>query len=219
MNWTKINETANLMVIVLQLVVLYFCFRKMKASKWVIILFINFLVMSILDVCIFYCYKFLDINLHWIDPFYLFINVFCIPLFVYYSLNNPHAKRYTLWVQILLGIFIIVRMFIRHNFTSYDQWTWLVLQIVLALLLLFNLYFIFTNTRKLLRKNPLLNINFGFFLMYFIPILSNFLQYHLFNTSPSYYQIALLVSNVTGFVALFIIVRGLRMLRVPNQNN
>ncbi len=213
MNWTKINEISNLTAILLELVAMYVSFLKLESNQWIKILFFNFLIMSILDISVFYCYKFLDINLHWIDPFYIFINILSIPLFIFYSLTNQKARRYVILTQVLLFIFVIVRMIIRNNISSYDQWTWLILQIVMTFLLLYSTYFVFTDTKKVLFKNSLLNVNLAYILMYFMPLLSNFFQYEFFDTSEDYYQISLLILNVTACLALLIIIGGILKLR------
>ncbi len=213
MNWTQINEEVNLFAVFLGIFPMITALYKYNKNKWVKFIFFFFLAVTFLDVIVFYHYKFLDNTLHWIGPYYVFNVMLFIPLFLYFSNENTVFKRIIVYSQGFLLIIIVIRMLFFTDFTSYDEWTWLSLQINFQILTLTSLFFEFKKTNKPTARNPLVFINVGLLIIFFVPMLSSLLQKKLYEASPDYYQMSLLVLNSSSVLGYTLILKGLTLVK------
>lgn len=198
-----------------QLVLVVIAIRVYSAMSWSKYLFYYFLGLSILDIITFCVYKFLGQDSYYLSPFYLFVSFIPFSIIYYLGLSNTLVKKVIAIVTVFLSLLFLLKFVFFVQWNLYNIENNLVLKIykIIVCLLAFN--FFLKDASKSLLKMPLFLITFGFFIIGVVPIISDFIRERLFETSPEYFQISLMIINITAIIAYYLMGKGLVLLRKP----
>lgn len=195
------------------LIPLLFAFKGSRFSLLHQILFFHFSVGFLLDVITFCIYFFYDENSYWLTPFY-YANFFgVVSYFLFKSTNIVLLKRALPWIIAVGLVVLFLRVFWFIGLTKYDAQAWFGIQVYFICL------HIIIMRKELFKlnitpfRNPFFLISAGFIIGCVFPLISGLLQYKLYETSPDYFQISLIILNLSFVVANLIIGRGIYLLR------
>jgi hypothetical protein len=208
MEIVQINETFNLLAILTGLVPVGIAIFFRKKDNWLTYLIWLFIIVTLLDITTFIVYKFLKQNIQWISPFYMFVIVVLLPIYFYHAIKETYLKKILILFQVIALLALTSKFVFSPNFSKYDQWSWLGIQIYIEILCIFNLFFVFRNLRSV-TNNPHLYVSIGLFFMFFTPMFSSFFQDELYKTSPYYYQISLIILNFSSIISYLIVAVGI----------
>ena len=214
-NWTLINEITNLIAVAVQLVLVVIAIKFYSAMSWSKYLFYYFLGLSILDIITFYVYKFLGQDSYYLSPFYLFTSYIPFAFLYYFALPNKILKRGIIIVTGVLSSLFLFKLTLLVQWNAHNIENSFLVKIYKIIVCLIAFNFILKDASKSLVKTPLFMVTMGFFMNSMIPIVSDFIRKHLFETSPEYFQISLMIMNITAIIAYYLMGRGLVLLRKP----
>jgi hypothetical protein len=212
MNWTKINEICNVVATVTTLLPLFFATRNIRFSSANRLIFSYLLISFILDCITFYIYKAFNKNSYWLTPFYFINNFLILSLFFQEtSLDNLLKKRLPLFI-IIGCLFLISRILFFKAMIKYDEISWFFIQTYFIILCLYIIRDQTITSKKALSRNPLFLIPLGVFIYSFLPLFSGLIQSKLYAASPDYFQISLIILNISNILSYFLMARGIYFL-------
>ena len=213
MDWTEVNEISNLLSIFTSFIPFFIAAKGFNISNLHKLLFIYYLADILLNVSTFIIYKFYDYDSYWLDPLYYVNFLGVISLFIYKSTNITILKRGILFLAPLGLLAALYRAFAVVNLKQYDEYSWFCIQAYFVIIHLIVIRKELLNPKILVSKNPLFLISSGFLIACIFPIVSGILQHKLYEMSPDYFQISLIVLNLSFIVSNLIIARGIYFLR------
>lgn len=201
MNWEKINEYLNLIAMFSAAFPLLYGIRKWYYSTVAKLLIFYFAFGLVLDSMTFYIYKFLDQNSYWSAPLYYFNYFFILSWILYLLLKNHIFSKYLVYLIAAGFTFLSSRLIFFNNINTYDNIAYFSIQLYFVLVCLIIFFIQSQKTKIKIFNSPLTLISAGIFLNCLLPLISNLLQYNLYETSPVYFQIALIILNLSAIVA------------------
>jgi hypothetical protein len=212
MNWTKINEICNVVATATTLLPLYFITKKLRGSLADTILFCYLLFSFILDSLTFYIYKVLDQNSYWLTPFYFINNFIILSCFFQKSSNDTFIEK-RLPIFIVIGsLFLIIRILFFKAAIRYDEISWFAIQVYFIIMSLYIIRNQAFTIKRQLSQNSIFLISLGVFIYSFFPLFSGLIQSKLYATSPDYFQISLIILNISNILSYILMARGIYFL-------
>lgn len=198
-----------------QLVLVVIAVRVYSATSWSKYLFYYFLGLSILDIITFYVYKFLGQDSYYLSSVYLFTSYLPFAFLYYHALPNKMLKGGIFIVTGLLSSLFLLKMTFLVQWNEHNIENNFLVKIYKIIVCLIAFNFILKDASKSLVKTPLFMITMGLFINSTIPIVLDFIREYVFETSPEYFQISLMIINITAIVAYYLMGKGLVLLRKP----
>ncbi len=212
MSLVTLNEFLNILMMVTSFLLVLFSYSKIKYTKQARFIFMYLLLGVVVDSITFYFYKIKNQNSYWLTPFY-FLQFFVLLSFAFRSFLNEYYQKKAMVFLIFLGIFLLIcRYFFFDYINNYDNIAWFFIQLYYVVLCLVFFYFQTKFTKSTLYRNSFFIFTLAVFINCLMPLLSNLLQYSLYETSPVYFTYALLIINISGIIANLLIFRAIQFL-------
>ncbi len=180
---------------------LFYGIHKWSYSIITKLLIFYFAFGLILDGMTFYIYKFLDQNSYWSAPLYYFNYFVILSCVLYFFLKNHIFSKYLTYLMSLGCLFLMSRLLFFNDINTYDNIAYFSIQSYFVLVCLITFYIQAQKPQIRFFNHPLSLISAGIFLNCLLPLISNLLQYNLYETSPIYFQIALIILNISAIIA------------------
>lgn len=202
MNWTLINECMNIIAMFTTVIPIKTILPKFSKTKQTKLMAFYLIFGLILDLITFYIYKVLDQNSYWLTPFYYF-NFFVVISLIKFHFSNGILFKKILLLAIGIGVVFLTYRVYSNGLESYDNITWFIIQLYYILLCCFIFYHELKNPKIKPLKNSFFLFASAVFINCFVPLITNLLQHQFYETSPVYFQIALIILNLSTIIANF----------------
>lgn len=212
MDIQRISEITNIIAIAIGLIIVMCAFQR-KKYKWIPILQLYFLVISLLDIIYFAGYKYFPLQVIYLS----YLDLFANPVFIFLLANT--LKSDFKYKRIIQALFVAQLLFLGYrtvsHWGSYDGLSWFVMQLFSAIVLLISLYTISKNYISGSELKFLLPIYTALFLMFFVPIITNPFQTMLAQSSSFIHQLAFIFLNSVAAISYLLIL--FTLLKIPRK--